>query len=84
MELKALTHPSPQVHNPNLPLNTALSNGGPEPLSNTWFLWPIRVTEIPSRSVQPFLLMAEHPYTLPWAAISPSKLPLPTRDLDPS
>ena len=54
---------------------------------NTGFLGPTQV-QIPNNisiTLAIFAqLMAEPPYTLQWADLSPSKLPLPTGDLDPT
>ena len=54
--------------------------GDPDPPSNTWFLGPTQILNSNGISIGSVIfaqLMAEHPYTLQWDALFPSKLPLP-------
>jgi len=54
--------------------------GDLNPQSNTWFLWPTRIVNLNGISIGSAVFVqftAERPYTLPWTAPSPSKLPLP-------
>ena len=62
---------------PVFPLNIALSHGGYWPPSNTWFLGPVRAYNQNGISIGSAVfaqLTAECPYTLQWAAPSPSQL----------
>ena len=56
--------------------------------SNTWFLGPTRILNSNSISVgsavfAQLMLMAQCPYALQWAALSPQNCPFLWRDLDP-
>jgi len=59
---------------PILPLKIAHFHGRSKPRSNTWFLWPTWVLNQNGISIGSAIfaqLMAERPYTLQWAALSP-------------